>query len=281
MIDHAQHDLTSMARLAVRTDAMLGIDLVLVDQTAITEPGGESTPAPAGVAPPIRQDSAPAPGARRPSRPTVPVSIDAAYFDEGVAQASRLSRLQEHHACSCTYCLENDSDHVIVFGEGAPDASLMFVGESPGTEEERQGRPFVGRAGSKLDEMIKAMGLRREDVYITNALKSRPPGTRPSEASDFERCGAFFAAQVRIIKPAVIVALGGPASKLLLQSELGITSLRGAWGCFNDGNDDVALMPTFHPAYLVRNPTLEVRGQVWADLQEVMKRLGLSAPPRD
>ena len=129
----------------------------------------------------------------------------------------------------------------------------------------------------KLEEMIKAMGLQRENVYITNALKSRPPGTRPSETGDFQCCGAYLAAQVRIIRPDVIVALGGPASKLILGSALGITSLRGKWASYND----VDLMPTFHPAYLLRNPTLEVRGQVWKDLQEVMKRLGLPLPGRD
>ena len=154
----------------------------------------------------------------------------------------------------------------------------MFVGEAPGTEEERLGRPFVGRAGAKLDEMIKAMGLSREEVYITNALKSRPPDTRRIDLDDFTLCGIFLAAQVRIIQPKVIVALGGPASKLLMKTEMGITSLRGKWGVYDEGSNKVAIMPTFHPAYLLRNPTLEVRGQIWADLQEVMKALGLPAP---
>jgi uracil-DNA glycosylase family 4 len=260
------------ARLAVRTDTMLGIDVVLIASSP--EPEAIMTPPIGSIhSPPVVQEAT----ARS---PLTPVSIDDSYFDSKASQETRLSKLEAHHQCSCTFCAPNASSRVLVFGEGSHDASLMFVGEAPGTEEERLGRPFVGRAGSKLDEMIKAMGLSREDVYITNALKSRPPDTRVTESDDFEQCGAFLAAQARIIKPDVIVALGGPASKLLLKSDMGITSLRGRWAKYNDGENDVAIMPTFHPAYLLRNPTLEVRGQIWTDLQEVMKRLGLSPPSR-
>lgn len=287
MTEPAHSNQGDAARQAVRTDALLGIDLVLVGEGLSEAPSIEhfanegDAPKQLNAAPAPVNTTGEAPAIKKGSTPVVPVSIDESYFNTDSSKESRLDRLREHHVSSCVYCRENDSDHLVVFGEGNPDASLMFVGEAPGTEEERLGRPFAGRAGSKLDEMIKAMGLRREDVYITNALKSRPPGTHASQSDDFESCGAFFSAQVRIIKPKVIVALGGPAAKLVLRSDLGITSLRGRWGSYFDGQKDVALMPTFHPAYLLRNPTLEVRGQVWADLQEVMKRLGLVAPSRD
>ena len=260
---------------------MLGIDLVLVGSPPafdVTDQVSASSSAPSST-----RISTPAPRTEKTSPrpagiPLAPVAIDDSFFDVERSQAERLARLKEHHAKVCPFCAGQEADRNIVFGEGAADASLMFVGEAPGTEEERLGRPFVERAGAKLDEMIKAMGLRRDDVFISHALKSRPPGTRSSELSDFDRCGVFFAAQVRIIRPDVIVALGGPAAKLLLGSNLGITSLRGQWTHYRDGEKDVALMPTFHPAYLLRNPTVEVRGQVWQDLQQVMKRLGLPLP---
>ena len=281
MTDAPRHNLDHAARLAIRTDALLGIDLVLVGSPpAFDVPDETITPtipvttARVSTEPPQTEKS----GLRSAGTTSVPVSIDDSFFDAERPQAERLERLKEHHAEACPYCAGQESDQVTVFGEGAADGSLMFVGEAPGTEEERLERPFVERAGAKLDEMIKAMGLGRDDVFITHALKSRPPGTRSSELSDFEQCGVFFAAQVRIIRPDVIVALGGPAAKLLLGSNLGITSLRGQWHHYHDGEKDVALMPTFHPAYLLRNPTLEVRGQVWQDLQQVMKRLGLPLP---
>ncbi len=265
--------------MAVRTDAMLGIDLILVTDDGAAQMPGDSSEIQSRSSEPVRAFTAqshskpPRESTRHVGTPPV---IPDSFFDEHEPQASRLSNLQDHHARSCSNLLDNVPDHPMVFGEGDSNASLMFIGEAPGTEEERHGRPFAGRAGVKLDEMIKAMGLQREDVYITNALKFRPPGNRPSEPGDFEWCGPYLAAQVRIIRPDVIVVLGGPASKLILGSPLGITSLRGKWASYND----VDLMPTFHPAYLLRNPTLEVRGQVWKDLQEVMKRLGLPLPAR-
>ena len=281
MTDLPPDNLEHAARLAVRTDSMLGIDLVLVGSPPAFDVDGQvgtpsktPSPPPTPSRSPRTEDSGPRPQ----GTPVIPVVIDDSFFDLERPQAERIARLKEHHAEACPHCAGHETDHAVVFGEGAADATLMFVGEAPGTEEERLGRPFVERAGAKLDEMIKAMGLQRDEVYITHALKSRPPGTRSSEASDFALCGEFFSAQVRIIKPDVIVALGGPAAKLLLSSNLGITSLRGQWKHYSDGERDVALMPTFHPAYLLRNPTVEVRGQVWQDLQQVMKRLGLPLP---
>jgi len=154
----------------------------------------------------------------------------------------------------------------------------MFVGEAPGAEEDRTGRPFVGPAGAKLDEMIHAMGYQREEVYIANVLKTRPPNNRTPLEDEVAACGPYLAAQVAIVRPSVIVTLGGPASKLLLKTERGITQLRGSWGIYHTQAMQVPVMPTFHPAFLLRNPTREVRLQVWEDLQQVMGRLGQPRP---
>jgi DNA polymerase len=191
------------------------------------------------------------------------------------AKAEALARLQAEHDANCPHCTTTTSHTQTVFGEGHPDAMLMFIGEAPGAEEDRTGRPFVGRAGQKLDDMIKAMGLKREDVYIGNILKSRPPGNRTPLAHEVAGCSPYLAEQIRIIEPEVIVALGGPATKFLLQTEIGITRLRGRWSIYADGDVQIDVMPTYHPAYILRRYTRETREQVWADLQAVMDRLGL------
>jgi DNA polymerase len=160
-----------------------------------------------------------------------------------------------------------------VFGEGNPDAQLMFIGEAPGEEEDRTGRPFVGRAGQKLDEIILAMKMNRQDVYIANVLKSRPPENRTPLPPEVEACSPFLAEQIRIIQPSVIVALGGPASKMLLQTDTGITRLRGQWGEYVDRDLRIPIMPTFHPAYLLRNYTIDTRQKVWSDMQAVLAKL--------
>lgn len=162
-----------------------------------------------------------------------------------------------------------------VFGEGNASADIVFVGEAPGGEEDRLGRPFVGPAGRKLDEMIAAMGLRREDVYICNILKARPPGNRNPLPDEVAMSLPWLQRQLRIIKPRVIVALGGAAAKTLLNTETGITRLRGRMSTWTDPETggEVPVMPTFHPAYILRNYTPEVRGHVWQDLKGVLAAL--------
>lgn len=203
------------------------------------------------------------------------------------SRSAALAELRERHDRSCPHCTTATGHTQTVFGEGNPSARLVFVGEAPGETEDRLGRPFVGRAGEKLDEMIRGMGLRREDVYIANVLKSRPPDNRTPLQHEVEACGPYLAAQLRIIRPEVVVTLGGPATKLLLRTELGITRLRGIWAEYRDFEVDrvpgsglgegeelvIPVMPTFHPAYLLRNYTLETRRQVWQDLQAVLTRL--------
>ena len=191
-------------------------------------------------------------------------------------KSRQLAALRERHDRECPHCTTATAHTQTVFGEGSPDAAVMFVGEAPGEQEDRTGRPFVGRAGQKLEDMIRAMGFAREEVYIANVLKSRPPDNRTPLRHEVEACGPFLVEQVRIIRPQAIVALGGPATKLLLDTEEGITRLRGTWATYRAGDLEIPVMPTFHPAYLLRNYTPEVRKQVWSDLTQVLERVGRS-----
>jgi DNA polymerase len=184
-----------------------------------------------------------------------------------------LRGLRERHDRECPHCTTASGHTQTVFGEGDPAASLVFVGEAPGETEDRTGRPFVGPAGQKLDEMIRAIGLRREDVYIANVLKSRPPNNRTPLEHEILACAPYLAEQLRVIRPSAIVALGGPAAKFLLRSEVGITRLRGVWANYVDGELVIPVMPTFHPAYLLRNYTAETRRQVWHDLKAARDRI--------
>lgn len=168
----------------------------------------------------------------------------------------------------CARCKLHRGRKTIVFGEGDPHASLLFIGEGPGAEEDEQGRPFVGAAGQLLtDIIVKGMGLRREDVYICNIVKCRPPENRNPEPDEIEACEPFLLKQVLAIKPKVIVGLGNVACKTLLKTTEGITMLRGKWKTYHG----IPLMPTFHPAYLLRNP--RDKALVWRDIKLVMARL--------
>jgi len=163
-----------------------------------------------------------------------------------------------------------------VFGVGAEDAPLMFVGEAPGEQEDLRGEPFVGRAGELLDKMIEAMGWSRKHVYIANTVKCRPPGNRNPQPDELEQCMPFLRAQIQAIAPRIIVALGRPAANNLLGTDAPISALRGK---FHDRHG-VKVMPTFHPAYLLREPAK--KREAWADLKLVMaelERLGIH-PPR-
>jgi uracil-DNA glycosylase family 4 len=168
----------------------------------------------------------------------------------------------------CTRCKLSKKRTNIVFGEGNPQASLVFVGEGPGFEEDQQARPFVGAAGQLLtDIIVKGMKLKREDVYICNIVKCRPPDNRNPEPDEIETCVPFLVKQLEAIKPSVIVALGNVAAKTLLKTSEGISSLRGNWNTYQG----IPLMPTFHPAYLLRNP--KDKTLVWKDIQQVMAEL--------
>jgi uracil-DNA glycosylase len=169
----------------------------------------------------------------------------------------------------CTRCKLHPTRKTIVFGDGNPKADLVFVGEGPGHDEDVQGLPFVGRAGKLLTQMIEAMGLRRQDVYICNVVKCRPPENRLPERDEIECCSPFLLRQLDVIAPKVIVCLGACAAQTLLQTNRGISHFRGQWLEFRGRR----LLATYHPAYLLRNPA--AKGEVWKDLQRVMAVLGL------
>lgn len=170
----------------------------------------------------------------------------------------------------CTSCGLSKTRKNVVFGSGDPDASLMFIGEAPGEEEDNQGLPFVGRAGQLLTKIIEAMGLKREDVYIANILKCRPPNNRAPLPSEILACESNVRKQVETIKPRVICTLGKFASQTLLKTETPISALRGHFREYSG----IKVMPTFHPAYLLRNP--DDKKLVWQDMKKVLKEL---APP--
>ncbi len=174
--------------------------------------------------------------------------------------------------------------HTIVFGEGNPNARLMFIGEAPGAEEDRLGRPFVGRSGQLLDKMIGAMGMRRQDVYIANVLKTRPPNNATPTPEEAKLCAPYLMEQILIVDPDVLVTLGRPAAQLLLETTESMGRLRGRWAALRIPGDSRAetreypVLPTYHPAFLLRQYTEENRKKVWSDLKMVMERLGSSAP---
>ena len=180
----------------------------------------------------------------------------------------------------CTKCALSATRTQTVFARGNPDASICFVGEAPGADEDAQGLPFVGRAGQLLDRMIAAMGLSPEkDVYICNILKCRPPGNRRPEPEEAATCIPYLHEQLALVHPRVIVALGNTSVAALLDSKLGITKLRGQWKLYRG---QTLVMPTYHPSYLLRpSPQqTEAKRQAWEDLQLVMKELGLELPKR-
>ena len=175
----------------------------------------------------------------------------------------------------CRRCKLYKARTKLVFGEGSPEARLVFVGEGPGREEDMAGRPFVGEAGRLLTRIIKAMGLTREIVYICNVVKCRPPNNRDPEEDEIRTCIPFLKKQLNLIRPQVICTIGRVAAQGLLGNEFKISRERGKWRSFMD----IPLMPTYHPAYLLRNPS--AKRYVWEDVKEVMKHLGLEANKND
>lgn len=174
----------------------------------------------------------------------------------------------------CTRCKLHKGRNKIVFGDGNPKARLVFVGEGPGADEDKQGIPFVGRAGKLLTQMIEAMGLQRPDVYICNVVKCRPPENRKPEEDEISTCSPYLLRQLDVIEPKVLVCLGAVAAQTLLGTTRGISQFRGDWIDWHGHK----LMATYHPAYLLRNPA--AKSEVWKDLQKVMAELGLQLPKK-
>jgi uracil-DNA glycosylase len=174
----------------------------------------------------------------------------------------------------CVRCPLHKGRKNLVFGVGNVNAEIMFVGEGPGADEDEQGEPFVGRAGQLLNNMISAMGIRRQDVYIANVVKCRPPGNRTPERDECDTCSPFLLRQIEVIRPKVIVALGAVAAKNLLAVNDSMSNLRGRWYDFKGSR----LLVTYHPAYLLRDP--RQKKEAWKDLQMVMKYLGMKTPAK-
>jgi len=213
--------------------------------------------------------------------------IVAPKLEYGVADPGAALKLIREDLGDCTRCkLHKQGRKQIVFGVGNPRAELMFVGEGPGADEDGQGEPFVGRAGQLLNNMIKAMGLRREDVYIANVVKCRPPGNRTPERDECETCSPFLMRQIAVIKPKVVVALGAVSAKNLLAINAPMSELRGRWYDFKPAGarssdpswPGARLAVTYHPAFLLRDP--RQKGEAWKDLQMVMKYLGIEPPKK-
>jgi DNA polymerase len=216
--------------------------------------------------PEIIQENSPIP-------PRKPISPPPQVF-AAVAQADRAAALQFIRADigDCTRCALHKGRNKIVFADGDPNARLMFVGEGPGADEDAQGLPFVGRAGQLLNNMISAMGLKREEVYIANVVKCRPPGNRTPEPEEANTCSPFLFRQIDVVRPEVLVALGATAATYLLGQRQPLAGLRGRVHSFRG----TKLIVTYHPAFLLRDP--RQKKEAWADLQIAMRELGLKPP---
>jgi uracil-DNA glycosylase len=189
-------------------------------------------------------------------------------------KSQRLIALDNNEVRGCTRCRLCQTRTNTVFGEGDPNSRIVFIGEGPGENEDLQGRPFVGRAGELLNKQITAMGFAREQVYIANVVKCRPPGNRQPAPDEAATCIPYLHRQLEIIAPRVIVTLGLSAARYMLDTKLSMTRLRGNWHTWRG----IRLMPTFHPAYVLRQYTPETRAAVWSDLKQVLAELGLPVP---
>lgn len=268
--------LPKLVRQHAQTSALLGVDFVPAYRTG---PSGDGPPPSAGAPdqPSLLPEIETKPGtAWDPS--LGPVAHDGR---ERARVQAALNAIRVRYEADAPHKQFVTAHHNIVFGEGDPCAKLMFIGEAPGADEDRTGRPFVGRAGQLLDKMILAMGLRRCEVYIANVLKTRPPNNATPTITEAQLCAPYLYDQIAAIRPLAIVTLGLPASRLILASDQSMGSLRGRWAEWRHPDQlahaDVAVpvMPTFHPAFLLRAYTPENRTKVWADLKMVMDRLGV------
>ena len=206
-----------------------------------------------------------------PPRKHMPAAPEIAALVPATERAAALQLIREEIG-ECTRCALHKGRNKIVFGDGDPAARLMFVGEGPGADEDAQGLPFVGKAGQLLNNMIAAMGLRREEVYIANVVKCRPPGNRVPEQEEGATCSPFLVRQIDVVRPQVLVALGATAATWLLGSRQPLAGLRGRVHSARG----TKLIVTYHPAYLLRDP--RQKKEAWADLQIAMRELGLKPP---
>jgi len=283
------------ARQTLRTGVLLGVDFVPVrwpEPDSVAEAVAESEPAPAAAAaprPPAPVPLRPAPVRPGPRSNAPEEPLLAAAVVEAKPRVLNAAQQQKQGSLDALRAkYEKDAPHnafvtdhhCIVFGDGDPAARLMIIGEAPGAEEDKVGIPFVGRAGQLLEKMLGGMGIRRSDVYITNVLKTRPPNNATPTGDEAAACAPYLFEQIKIIAPEAILALGLPATRVLLNTTESMSRLRGKWWTYTDPRApeyQVPVMPTYHPAFLLRSYTRENREKVWSDLQMVMERLGLKA----
>jgi uracil-DNA glycosylase family 4 len=306
--------------LALRAERAFGVESVIAPhardlaaaraeagEQSVAQPGQIREPQPARPAvPPVRgRDTAPVAArvesSRRPAasmpattppadlygRPlvskidiSVPAGPGGPDFTSPVLPTDEKRRLLETldatEVKGCTRCRLCQTRTHTVFGEGDVDAKIFFIGEGPGETEDQTGRPFVGKAGQLLDKMINAMGLRRDQVYIANIVKCRPPGNREPAPDEVATCTPYLLKQIETVRPEAIVTLGKPASQYMLQCNDAMGKMRGRWFTWRG----IRLMPTYHPSYVLRTYTPEVRRTVWNDLKQVLEALGLPVPRR-
>ena len=261
--------LAQSARAQLETELELGLN-GLPAPVSLRPLAAPSRPQASRVAPPVRADRAPATEA--PARPPAPAALPESSPSTARERLAILQALQAE-AAQCTRCVLHEKRTKSVFSRGSPDAELVFVGEGPGRDEDLQGEPFVGAAGQLLDRMIVAMGYGRDQVYICNVVKCRPPENRTPRPEEMLACSRYLVPQLQAVRPKLVVALGRCAAQALgVAQETG--AWRGRWGSFQG----IDVMPTYHPAYLLRSP--EQKRTVWEDLQLVMARLGKSPPPK-
>ena len=206
-------------------------------------------------------------------------SVAEAFENENLEAIETLKRINEE-VKHCKLCEISQSRTNTVPGEGNCLARIVFVGEAPGADEDAQGRPFVGRAGQLLNKIINAMGLKRDDVFICNILKCRPPGNRDPKPQEIINCLAYLQKQLEVIDPEIIVALGAHAARTLLETNKPIGQLRGRFHDYYPSliSKSIKLMPTYHPAYLLRNYSHDNRLRVWEDMKKVLGEIGLKEP---
>ncbi len=252
-------------RQHLETDRLLGVSAVPIASVRPTMPAQATVPVEASPSVPAPLKSAVESLLKPASTPAVARSTE----EKRVV----LTQIDQQEVQGCTRCELHVSRTQTVFGEGDPDAQLMIIGEGPGADEDRVGRPFVGKAGQLLDKQIAAMGFEREQVYIANVVKCRPPANRTPTPIEAQTCGDYLHRQIATVQPKVILTVGGPAAKLLLGTDTGITRLRGQWHQYDAIDPAIPVMPTFHPAYLLRAYTKDNRAKVWDDLQAVVAKL--------
>ncbi|MFI4860184.1 MAG: uracil-DNA glycosylase [Phycisphaerales bacterium JB063] len=284
-------DPARILRQHLMTDRLLGVDAVPVPEgfsppSRQAPPAAPSRPSPARPTPATHHATPSQPARATPTRPAtrptptpapaVPMFSERYPVQQGLStqdKTQQLEALKNRFEQDAAVQETRPTGTTLVWSDGKVDADIMFIGEGPGEVEDREGLPFVGPAGELLNKMITAMGLDRQDVYIANVVKYRPPGNRVPTPQEAAISGPYLAQQAAIIAPKAIVALGGTAAKFALQTNTGITRLRGQWSSFTYTDPGIDLMPTFHPAYLLRSYTTDNRKKVWEDLQAVLKKV--------